>query len=880
MLHQLAAATFLDKYEERKSSLSRLLKELLDVESTSLTEAETHSLLDALHSSMEPALIDANRTPESNALAQIRAASLLLQQTVDSIERDVAAIDKSGRRDAATDQAWLAKFKQQCMRKHGIITPPDNTKRTPIPLDDIYVPGRITSDKLEASVTVYDMIDRVDRTVILGTPGGGKSTATNAIAHRLASSIENRVPLVVILRDYAKSMDSSSLANYIEVSIAPRYESTAPPAGLIESILREGKAFVLLDGLDELLDPTARRTMAEKVELFSAAFPSTPLLVTSRKVGYNEAALDRAVFEAVELTSYNEDDVISYTTKWFELNAVELQLDDGKTMDQVCNAFLSESESITELRTNPLLLSLLCIIYRGQNYLPRHRIGVYEKCTELLFETWDRSRGLTYDFDFDDLIEEALKHLAYWIFTNDEGGVGVAEGPLVEEIASFFSEHAYDSETRSRAAAKEFIRFCKGRAWVLTEVGLSPDDEPLFAFVHRTFLEYYAAAQFTRIYPDPQKLALALVKRVARNEWDTAGQLAVQITNRSVLRGAERVLERLMESAAGKNRSVDYRANVLTFVVRCLADMPSTPGLLRKTFAMMSDLIEVNFADDAVHSVLNYSMRALYALDRSGEYVLLTELQNYVDAKIASGITGRRDALRLTASCLSEANGRERRFFRSRFIETWGEGEEHDYDELLTGYFAGCVDADEIVDLTIRRGGAPLDFLFYKTGRQIPPLTDDRYHCVAFAMVASYRIWTPAMFEQFDKESGRWLGTLLEDLEPLMNSITGPFASAGLTQLHLHLDPFGRRRNDDAPVLSNRQWAMIAVLSCVMAEMKGGEPFTETAINSLSVLQDALAAARDGQWGPESALTRIQNDNLQDRLQVWASSAGHGFLRY
>ncbi|MFB9657127.1 NACHT domain-containing protein, partial [Microbacterium imperiale] len=399
---QVAACALLSEYESRRDELGKLLKAALSAEGLEIPESTAQILLDILYQLTQLALQNVTSSPHSAAVAEQTARTVLLQATLESIAADVAILSRNHERDSESDREWEERYRAQCVRRHGIIIPPDNNKRTPVPLDEIYVPGRIaTSMRATETLTVYDLAPDLDRHVILGDPGGGKSTATNALAHKIASEETDRLPFVVILRDFAAVMHEESIAGYIQRTVASRYETSAPPDGLIERILRHGKAVVLLDGLDELLDPTKRGVMAEKVELFSNNYPSAAVLITSRRVGYIEAQLDPTVFRAFELSAYTDEDVAAYVAKWFSLNASGLQLAPGTVVADVVQAFLEESQSISDLRSNPLLLALLCIIYRGQNYLPRNRVGIYEKCTELLFETWDRSRGLVYDFAFD-----------------------------------------------------------------------------------------------------------------------------------------------------------------------------------------------------------------------------------------------------------------------------------------------------------------------------------------------------------------------------------------------------------------------------------------------------------------------------------------------
>ena len=138
-----------------------------------------------------------------------------------------------------------------------------------------------------------DLAGRIDRTVLLGDPGGGKTTAANVLANFFACDPSRKVPFLITLREYAaKSPPEWSVAGYIEHTLSTLYQCDAPN-GLVERLLLTGRAVVIFDGLDELLDTSRRRDVSDRVEQFCSAFPLTPVLVTSRVVGYNQARLGR-----------------------------------------------------------------------------------------------------------------------------------------------------------------------------------------------------------------------------------------------------------------------------------------------------------------------------------------------------------------------------------------------------------------------------------------------------------------------------------------------------------------------------------------------------------------------------------------------------------
>ena len=110
--------------------------------------------------------------------------------------------------------------------------------------------------------------------MLLGDPGGGKTTAANVLANFFASDPTRRIPFLVTLREYAaKTPPQWSVAGHIEHTLSTLYQCD-PPVGLVERLLLTGRAVVIFDGLDELLDTSRRRDVSDRLEQFCSAYPA------------------------------------------------------------------------------------------------------------------------------------------------------------------------------------------------------------------------------------------------------------------------------------------------------------------------------------------------------------------------------------------------------------------------------------------------------------------------------------------------------------------------------------------------------------------------------------------------------------------------------
>jgi hypothetical protein len=129
-------------------------------------------------------------------------------------------------------------------------------------------------------------------------------------------------------------------------------------------------------------------------------------------------------------------------------------------------------------------------------------------------------------------VKALLRHLAWWLFASHDGAAEVTERELIGQTAEFLRS-SFESVDDAQDAAQEFVMFCHGRMWIFTDVGTTAADETLYAFTHRTFLEYFAAAYLAYDCDTPGDLAGVLAPHLIRDEWPVVAELAIQIKDRA-----------------------------------------------------------------------------------------------------------------------------------------------------------------------------------------------------------------------------------------------------------------------------------------------------------------------------------------------------------
>jgi hypothetical protein len=523
-----------------------------------------------------------------------------------------------------SESSFLRSYRDHVARQHGRLEPPDFARRRRVPIADIYVSPTIipVSSRQQAGrrLSLSDLRAEIRRTVLIGDPGGGKTAATNVLMHRFATDDHGPVPFLVTLREFAMNdPPERSVAEHILHNVKVTYQCN-PPAGVINQLLRTGHAVVVFDGLDELLDIALRRRAAEIIERFCSEYPNSSVLVTARAIGYDQARLDDQQFSCYRIDSFDRSQIEEYVVKWFVRGAYTDDDDEPMTDEvrqlveaerravgtQTAEAFLRESDGVPELRANPMLLSLMCILYRGEGTLPRDRAEVYKQCADLLFHRWDRHRKIDPHLRADRYLDRILQHLAAEIFTDlntpkihtthgrirslvtlrdgehstTRARLFVAGGELIEATEAFLLEYGFDA-AEAHYAAVEFVEFSRDRMWVFSTTGVSDSGEPLYSFTHRAFLEYFGAAHMAYMCETPEHLAGALRHSIGTNKWEVLAELAVLLKDRTSAKGGERIYLELMQKNTYRDSWPSAYGSTLHFLVRCLGSLALSPRIVR-----------------------------------------------------------------------------------------------------------------------------------------------------------------------------------------------------------------------------------------------------------------------------------------------------------
>lgn len=123
---------------------------------------------------------------------------------------------------------------------------------------------RFNFGKIEAErILGKEAVRKYNKLFILGKPGAGKTTFLKhlAIQCNQGEFQGDLVPFFVTLKDFAEAEDKPSLLDYLDLPKTTL--SRGKNVNTLEQILDRGKALVLLDGLDEVLEADSKRVIRE-----------------------------------------------------------------------------------------------------------------------------------------------------------------------------------------------------------------------------------------------------------------------------------------------------------------------------------------------------------------------------------------------------------------------------------------------------------------------------------------------------------------------------------------------------------------------------------------------------------------------------------------
>jgi NACHT domain/HEAT repeats len=497
------------------------------------------------------------------------------------------------------------------------------------------------------------------RLVVLGDPGAGKTTLLRWIATAYLLRLKDdpdfrQLPDVATLPDEdwlpvlvrCRELSAETLAGSFEeilLGTLLKAEMDRARAEVMRDVLvgklAAGEALLLVDGLDEIADASARARFCRQLERFHVANPDAPVVVTSRIVGYREMNYKiKRGFEHVTVADLAHEDKDDFARRWCAVTEPR-ERQAAATADLIAD--IHSTDRVERLTGNPMLLTTMALVKRSIGKLPSRRAELYWNAVQVLLN-W---RGEV-DAPLDRY--EAIPQLEYIAYTMcSRGTQQLREDEILELLERMRCEYPQVHAVHQRSP-HEFLRTLERRTGMLMESGYVIHRRrpvAVFEFRHLTFQEYLAGlALVDGVHPDRDR-SLSLARRVAplvtapinrlaasrtpsRDSWNEAIRLCVASCNEDDVDDVLLAILRSPEEDSYAN--IERRSRL---AAQCLADEPNA-GM-----AVASEILEAVIGaavafDDEEERELRFSGLLGELLDsRWGQRLRGLLVQRYVESE-------------------------------------------------------------------------------------------------------------------------------------------------------------------------------------------------------------------------------------------------------
>ena len=387
--------------------------------------------------------------------------------------------------------------------------------REPISLDDVYVTVQLLDDLSRSKYRSPGEIERAFRDryqihfisisderkdgtmvandkqylMLLGGPGVGKSTFLRKVGLEALKGAEGNfahkcIPVFLELKRFAREQVD------IEALITDEFTVCGfpYPDRMAKTALESGKLLILFDGLDEV--PAANvDNVIEKIGDFVSRYSQNRFIASCRIAAYKGGF---SKFTEVEMADFTDTQIKAYIKNWFDStpDRHRYQLDEDMKTAELCWEALNAMghHATKELARNPLLLTLLCMVYDNSQNFPRNRTALYEDALNIFLKEWVAEKRVRRDASISqylDITDEKrmLSEIAAKNF--EENRLFFSEDELIEQIREFGAGNANTPPTFNASKILETI---------LVDQGLFVERvSGSYSFSHLTFQEYLTA---------------------------------------------------------------------------------------------------------------------------------------------------------------------------------------------------------------------------------------------------------------------------------------------------------------------------------------------------------------------------------------------------
>ncbi|MDZ8138222.1 MAG: NACHT domain-containing NTPase [Nostoc sp. DedQUE04] len=354
-------------------------------------------------------------------------------------------------------------------------------------------------------VAGLEAVQQHSKLMVLGKPGAGKTTFLKYLAIQCIQGQfqGDHFPVFITLKDFAEADKKPDISEYIALQLS-KYQ-VRDGSTKAEQLLNYGKVLVLLDGLDEVREEDTKRVL-NQVQDFSYQFHANQFVITCR-IAAKEYTFQG--FTEVEVADFNSKQIATFAQNWFRLSD---QVKGERFMQK-----LKANRPIEELATNPLLLTLLCLVFGEAGNFPTNRSELYKEGIDVLLKKWDAKRNIERDEVYKDLSlqrkEDLLSQIALTTFEQKDY---FFKQKTVETYIADFIFNLPNARTQPKELELDSEAVLKS---IEAQHGLLvARAKGIYSFSHLTFHEYFTARKIA-LSRNPQESFLKLATNITQKRW-------------------------------------------------------------------------------------------------------------------------------------------------------------------------------------------------------------------------------------------------------------------------------------------------------------------------------------------------------------------------
>ncbi|KYC43398.1 hypothetical protein WA1_11195 [Scytonema hofmannii PCC 7110] len=420
--------------------------------------------------------------------------------------RQQTALEQGEKAETDDRGTWFDRYQEYLKRKCGTIKVLTMTQ--PLQLDSIYAQVNVLENiqgkqsqtiqelfshfssegigfsrfnyRIRNHLSALDAIKNYSKLLIWGKPGAGKTTfLKHLVLHSIQQEKKQEIPIFISLKAFS---DEENEQNFLDAIKQDLSDYISDPSQFVQNLLEQGRCLILLDGLDEVGETKSDR-IYQSIDTFVKKFPKNRFVLTCRSGAADYIFPD---FTEVEMADFDDSQVEIFVRKWFAPN------EDLKLADSLLEK-IEKNRAIEELTANPLLLTMLCLVFDDRYELPRNQYSLIHDAVEILLRKWDASRRIErsvtnkFNLPYQQKVN-LLSKIAYESFLQEPHKILWQQRELEENIGNYIENLPdFSSDTLTFDSLAILKRLEANHGLLVKQA------QDIYSFSHLTFQEYFVA---------------------------------------------------------------------------------------------------------------------------------------------------------------------------------------------------------------------------------------------------------------------------------------------------------------------------------------------------------------------------------------------------